>query len=429
MRSPHSIRSAFLLIFTLVLLFFSASNLRAETSKEENRDNILSPSAQVLLVTVGPGDLVWERFGHNGIWIRDPDRGLDRIYHWGLFSFQSKNFWPQFMRGYMEYAMGSEDPEQFMEFNARNDRSIWLQEVNLTSTQKNDLARRLMKNDTDENRYYQYDYYLDNCSTRARNALDRVLGGIIAQSTGDRGSGTSFRSNTRRLLQDLPAAYFGIQLGLGQPADEEISIWKEMFTPMALRRQLNEISLSDGSPLILSDKTVYRSSTIIEAREVKSFLPTFLSVGIFIGLFLVILGYLSAAGWKSARVGLAFTGSVWGLLCGFSGILLLIIWLFTEHRFGHWNENLLHYSPLSLVVAFSFLRLLIRGRLPRIALPVISTVALLSVIGLGLKVFPYFDQVNTEVISIALPIHLGLVMAVRSARRFEQYHPDRKNPG
>jgi len=396
-----------LLALIIVVLHLTPEALALDSESDVPRD-LLSPQAEVFLVTVGPGDLVWERFGHNGLVIRDMESGFNRIYHWGLFSFESENFWPRYIRGEMLYAMGSIGADAFVQFNVQSDRDIWIQKLNLSTVQKNKLARFLRENDTDENRTYRYDYYLDNCSTRVRDAIDQVIGGVIASALQGKETGESFRSHTRRLLQGLPMAYLASQLVLGNPGDRDISIWEETFTPMALRRHLNTVALKDGSPLVLSDQQIYHSKSIEEPTEIKSFLLLFSGIGLSLGLFISVLGHFTTKGCRWSRVGLGFLASLWGLLSGLVGTLLLLGWLFTEHRFWYWNENLLQYNPLSLALAFLFPILLLRGHLPRKAVQLSYAVVALSVAGLLLQVLPGFDQVNGEIIALTLPIHLGL---------------------
>ncbi len=375
----------------------------------------LGPNAEVLLVTIGPGALVWERFGHNGLWIRDPENGIDAVYHWGLFDFQSDNFWPKFLQGYMDYSIGRIDSPSFFQFNMQSDRDIWLQEINLDADQKNALLILLEKNDSEGNRIYRYDYYLDNCSTRARDALDQVLRGVIKKASVDEGSGKTFRSNTRRLLQGIPLAYFGIHLGLGHPADDEISIWKDMFTPMSLRRHLNTIKLPDGQPLVRSDKFIFNSTKIKEPEAIKSYLSFYLPLSASFGVFLAFLGYLMIVKRRLACVLLALFGMFWSLVSGLLGTIILIVWFLTEHRFGHLNENILQFNPLSLVLLGYLLILLIRGRLPQMGIKLLYTVAGFSFLGFVMQVIPVFDQVNGELIALALPAHLGLLWAIRTS--------------
>ena len=401
-------------LFPLVLLFIVTSVATAAPSDPLIQPQTPSIKAQVFLVTVGPGQLVWERFGHNGLWIRDPSRGINRIYHWGLFNFQSRNFWPKFLKGYMDYSIGSEHPGRFFQFHAYHDREVRIQELNLTDDQKNRLIALLLANNTEGNRIYRYNYYLDNCSTRARDAIDTVLGGVIFKETKDKGTGTSFRSHTRRLLQKMLLPYLGIQIGLGHPADEEISVWEEMFTPMAFRRHLNEINLPDGSPLVLSDSLFFKSSSMAEPQEVKSFLLFCLSLSVSVAIVTVILGYGTRSGKKIARILLATVGSVWGFLSGLFGLVLLLIWLVTEHRFGHWNENLFQYNPLSLVMGMAFVILMFRGRFPKWGIWALNGVAGLSLLGYLIQIVPGMNQVNGEAIALALPIHLAFLWVMHT---------------
>lgn len=403
----------------LLLCFVLGTTGNASAQVQNNR---LSANAQIFLATIGPGALVWERFGHNGLWIHDPESGVDRVYHWGLFDFNSENFWPKFLQGYMEYSIGSVDSQAFFQSNMQSDRDIWLQEINFNSDQKNALFAFLKENDSDGNRIYRYDYYLDNCSTRARDALDRVMGGIIKKASVDKGSGKTFRANTRRLLQKIPMAYLGIQLGLGHPADDEISVWKDMFTPMALRRYLNEIQLPDGTPLVLSDKFIFNSSRIKEPEHLSSYLSFYLCISASLGVFFALLGYLCVLRRKTARLLLALLGGLWCLLSALIGTTLFIIWFFTEHRFGHLNENLLQFNPLSLLLAGCFFTLLMCGRLPKVSVKILYAVTGLSLLGLVIQIIPIFHQVNAEIIALALPTHLGLFWAVRTAgyRLFEE---------
>src|SRR5690625_5595600 len=48
------------------------------------------------LVTYGPGHEVWERFGHNAIWLRDSSIGLDHVYSFGYFDMDGPGFYLDF---------------------------------------------------------------------------------------------------------------------------------------------------------------------------------------------------------------------------------------------------------------------------------------------------------------------------------------------
>jgi hypothetical protein len=190
---------------------------------------------RVYLMTIGPGSAVWQRFGHNAIWIQDTRTGTEVAYNWGMFDFGQPNFLGRFLSGETRYWMEGFDARQLAEHYARNEnRSVWRQELALTPDQRLALLEFITWNAREENKYYRYDYYLDNCSTRVRDALDRVLGGAVRRATGGVLTGTSFRWHTRRLTTGDAATYTGIQLALGRPADRDISEWEEGFLPVRL---------------------------------------------------------------------------------------------------------------------------------------------------------------------------------------------------
>ncbi|MDP9348392.1 MAG: DUF4105 domain-containing protein, partial [Gemmatimonadota bacterium] len=213
---------------------------------------------RVFHLTMGPGDLVWEKFGHNALWIHDPVRGTDQAYNYGLFDFQQENFLLRFVQGRMLYWMQGIPIDWTLETYRRGNRAVWAQELNLTPRQKVALRDFLEWNERPENRFYRYDYYYDNCSTRIRDALNRVLGGQIRAETQSVSSGTTYRWHTRRLTAgDLPT-YTGLYLGLAQPSDRTISRWEEMFLPMKLREHLGRMKVRgpDGRevPLVLEER-------------------------------------------------------------------------------------------------------------------------------------------------------------------------------
>ncbi|MCH8813263.1 MAG: DUF4105 domain-containing protein, partial [Gemmatimonadetes bacterium] len=134
-------------------------------------------------MTIGPGDLVWERFSHNALVIRDNRAGTEVAYNWGIFDDHDEDFMLRLARGQMLYYMQGYPASLWLDEYRRTNRDVWLQTVNLTPGQRLELQMLLTEMDKDANRYYRYDYFRDNCSTRLRDALDRVLGGPIRAAT------------------------------------------------------------------------------------------------------------------------------------------------------------------------------------------------------------------------------------------------------
>ncbi|MHB1225669.1 MAG: lipoprotein N-acyltransferase Lnb domain-containing protein, partial [Gemmatimonadaceae bacterium] len=316
---------------------------------------------RVYLMTMGPGDAVWEKFGHNALWIRDPSRGIDLAYNWGLFDFNEADFIPRFLKGSMRYWMEGIPAEPMIAFYARSDRSVWAQELELTPAQKLELVRFVELNALEENRFYHYDYFLDNCSTRVRDALDRALGGRIRATTDTIATGTSYRWHTRRLTQEELPIYTGMDLVLGQPGDREISAWAEMFLPMRMRDHLASVTVPgpDGvaRPLVRSEVQLYAARRSPEATAPANLVLAYLALGTALAAVIAALGMAADRGGRGARVGLAVIGTMWGLVSGILGTIMVLTWAATDHSFMYRNENLLQFTPLSLLLAFLLPRL------------------------------------------------------------------------
>src|SRR3982751_4592367 len=152
----------------------------------------------VYLLTFGWGEAVWERFGHNAIWIKDRARGTDMTYNWGMFDFNQPHFIWRFVTGDTRYWMEPIDLQAMVRYYRQFNRSILAQELNLTPPQRLELQQYLMVNALPQNKFYRYDYYRDNCSTRLRDALDHALGGQLQTSTVSRKTDGSYRWHTQR---------------------------------------------------------------------------------------------------------------------------------------------------------------------------------------------------------------------------------------
>jgi hypothetical protein len=380
-----------------------------------------SPSARgaeltVYLMTMGPGDFVWERFGHNAIWIRDNFLGTHVAYNYGMFSFEQENFILRFIRGENDYWMEGFDAQLMANAYIQADRSVWAQELNLTPEQRADLRDFLEWNALPENRTYRYDYYRDNCSTRVRDAIDRVLGGRLRSQTVNTGSGSTFREHTRALTVADPPIYAGLMLGLGPYVDREISLWEEMFLPMQLMEHARTISVDNGNgelvPLVAAEYEIYRADRLMDASVPPSRAPWIALAGIVFGTVLIGAGRW-APGSSAARMVFGVMAGGWATIAGVLGLVLLGLWGFTAHTAAYRNENLLFVTPLLLPLAVLLPRLArLRGRFLRVALVLSIVVAGGSVLGLLLQVLPAFSQVNGEVIAFALPVNVALAVAV-----------------
>src|SRR5436190_2259525 len=126
--------------------------------------------------------------------------------------------------GRMIYSTESQWADLTAQTYAADGRGVLLQELSLSPAQKLEMKRFLEWNALDENKYYRYDYYRDNCSTRVRDAIDAVTSGEMKRQLAAVQTGTTFRSQTRRLtsgLDPLDLFWFtSFTYVLGHPVDE-----------------------------------------------------------------------------------------------------------------------------------------------------------------------------------------------------------------
>jgi hypothetical protein len=372
---------------------------------------------RIFVMTMGPGSAVWERFGHNALWVHTENPKSDVAYNWGLFDFAQPGFVPRLMAGQMTYWMAGFDADRTVEAFAADNRSVWIQELNLTPEQKVALRDYVQWNALEENKYYRYDYYRDNCSTRVRDAIDGVLGGQIRAATEARQTETTYRSHTRILTENDIPVYTGLELAMGPNIDRPISEYEEMFLPLKLRDNIRDLRVRrpDGSdaPLVLSEATLFAASgrdPLPDAPPSRNF--WYLIAGAFCAVIFVALSLASAHGSKPARAAFTTLALLWSFTAGFFGLLIALLWALTDHYPTYRNENVLQMNALSLVLLVLIPLAVYRGRAGQHAVRLAFLTALLSLLGFVLQVLPWLDQVNGEIIGLALPIHIGLAWSL-----------------
>lgn len=371
---------------------------------------VFKPGAYI--ITMGPGDAVWEKFGHNMLWIHDPDRGMDAAFNWGLFDFEQKNFIFNFLQGRLWYWMDGFDAWESLRGYLEDDRTIWIQELNLSQTQRQALWNLCVWNAQEQNKRYLYDYYRDNCSTRLRDAVDQVLGGQIRKQTGDMPSELTYRLETCRLMAGNPLLYTALYFILGQPVDRSLTVWDEMFIPMRMRQRLNQLTISNEAgqqiPLVRNEVLLHVSRRAPVRENPPNWTVWFMLAGVLIGGGQALLGD-RACNSHPARWGFAAIAMPWSFVAGFAGWFLVYGWWFTDHVAVRGNENILQLSPLMFPLVV-LLPLTLAGQIKagRIALILAAMSFAASGLGLILKLLPAMNQTNTNMIALALPANAGL---------------------
>ncbi len=390
----------------------------AATSGAQSADSAGPPGSElsIYLMTMGQGDQVWERYGHNAIGIRDRRTNSDVVFNWGLFSFEEPGFIGRFLRGEMMYWMGGQDAASTLAQYQMFNRTVEVQELNLSPPQRLALLEFIQFNAREENKFYRYDYFLDNCSTRVRDALDRVLGGAIRMATDTVQTGTTYRWHALRLMAEDFLTVIGVDIGLGRPTDRPITAWEEMFIPMKVRDRVREMRVPDDSgrlvPLVMSERVLFQAQRTPERETPPPLLLPLALIGILLGGGLAWLGARGRRGAMPAAI-------VAMVLLGVVGVALLYLWFMTQHVAAHDNTNVFVYNPLWLpvLIALPFARRNATAR--RLTFLLATFAGALTAFGVIAPFLPGFNQGSFAVIALAAPLGLSAAWILRERTRPE----------
>lgn len=371
----------------------------------------------VQLFTMGPGPAVWERFGHNAVAVIDHDSGVNRAYNFGVFDFNDADFLARFVRGEMRYWMEPADTLEMVGPYVQQGRDVWGQALALSQPQARAMFDALEVNALPHNKYYTYNYYTDNCSTRIRDVIDRAAGGQVRPQLEAVRTGSTYRHHTLIGLAEAPLLAFGVDFALSAYGDRELNAWEESFLPVRLMGHLRRVMVDDGAggrrPLVEMDRTILAADDPrfrLPERPPTRW-PAMLAIGLAGGAAMALAG-LRAPHSAFARWLAAGLWGGWGLIAGLGGLFLLGMWLLTAHVASYANENLLQASPAAIGLAVLG-PLAAFGRARKMAWPLVAFCGASAVAGLALKPFPGFGQQNWTIMAMTLPLWAGAAAGVR----------------
>ena len=370
-----------------------------------------APGAElrVDLYTYGPGEIYWERFGHDALVLTDVRDGQAIAFNYGLFDFNQKNFIFNFARGRMNYLAAAWPVSDDLATYEGEGRWIVAQRLNLTPDQRARLRDFLIWNVQPANARYAYDYYIANCTTRIRDALNDVLGGTLRPQMEKQSRDFTYREQTDRLMTAQPWLMGVLDLGLGPYADQPLNGWSGSFLPTQFMQTLRSARTPDGQPLVMSETRLADAHIPPPPESPPDLRWPLLAVGLFCGIALALAGWFRRCS-RTARYGFAFGGALYVLLAGIAGVGMAVLWAFTAHRAAWANQNLLPFDPLALLLVVPLLRSARRdAHVSRLAFVLTSMMALAAIAALIVNLTGWLPQRNLPWILLALPIWIGLL--------------------
>jgi hypothetical protein len=318
-----------LLIFLLLLLLWQNSGA------QNHADNV-----EVDLITIGVGPDYWEAFGHTAIRVKSSS--YDYVYGFGYFDFNEEDFFLKFAKGESRYFLGIEPTQQALESAIESGRTVWKQKLNLDHEEKAKLIRKLNYLAQPENRYYKYDYFRNNCTSRIRDIIDDVTHGEILTSLHSIENGQSWYDLTFP-AKNQSWMNLGIAIAYGLPAYKDRNQWQLSIFPDVFAQDLENIKAEWVGKLELVHQPKPEESVFSQ----YSFWKTHYAMFAIVILMLILLHY-----GKTAMIAV----NSWLILQSLVGIGLLLLWFFSSHSVAANNVNVLLFFPLAFLFLFKTLR-------------------------------------------------------------------------
>ncbi|MCH8545179.1 MAG: DUF4105 domain-containing protein [Cryomorphaceae bacterium] len=323
------------ILLFLFFLMLSTPMLAASTLSEESK---------ISLLTCGAGDDLYSVFGHSALRVTDEQQGIDIVFNYGTFDFDAPNFYLNFARGKLNYILSVSGINGFMRGYVYEERYVLEQDLDLTLSQRQALFEALKENRLPENRAYLYDFFYDNCSTRIRDMLKKVLGESLDYRFDlAPENDMSFRDYIEAYTFNVPWGDFGIDLALGLPTDKKVTPFHRMFLPEEMKLAFDRAVLLDeqgnARPLVAEERMLLD----LPVRTPQWQWGTPVQLFWLLALMFVFLWWKN----KLSNVLTRITQGVFGLV----GLVMVLLWFATDHTATAWNFNLLWAMPTWLLLA------------------------------------------------------------------------------
>ena len=242
-------------LYSFILFLF----LVFSTAQSQNLG--LSPYSEVSIYTLGPGDALFERFGHNALRIKDPVLQLDIVYNYGTFDFNDPNFYTDFAKGKLLYWLSILPFDRFIQFYRQQKRWAKEQVLDLTQQEKQQFFDFLQNNARRENASYLYDPYYDNCSTKLRDITRIILKEKVEFPTNLADQELSLREVMNRELPWNTWGSLGINIALGSKLDHKMTADEYSYLPDYLYltfKDAKKIENGVSKPLVKEEKNSFQ---------------------------------------------------------------------------------------------------------------------------------------------------------------------------
>lgn len=324
-----------------------------DISEGQIQINVQNDSLYASLITCSPGSEAYTKFGHTALRLCDfSEQGYDLVYNYGVFDYDSDNFIFRFVCGLTDYVLAAEPTSDFINRYVYRGFTVWEQELDLTKAQLLRLRYLLEQNYRPENRTYRYNFLYDNCTSRAREMIERVIGrDSICYNKEE--ENVTFREILHRYTASDPWLGFGIDMVLGAEVDRNANQVEQMFIPAIYQLNMDNTSIlthqGENESIVIQTK-LYPPMRMLEQSQNFPLTPQ--QVGyMMLGITLLV----SIIDMFRRKISLWLDITLY-MLQGLAGIIVAFLFFFSVHPAVGSNWLVLAFNPLAFLLIFDVLK-------------------------------------------------------------------------
>ncbi len=334
------------IVLTLSLMLIPATLYGQQESAQRDKAHT-DDSTQWSVLTCSPGTQVYTLYGHSALRLIQPARGLDIVFNYGVFDFNTPHFLWRFILGETDYIVVATPTLAFLQEYEREGRQVTEQQLNLNPTEAKRLLTYLEWNIHPQNRTYRYNFLTNNCATKILDNIENCVEGSIVPRMNAKS--ITYRQLLHNYTEPYPWTREGTDLLLGADCDTLLFMRPAAFLPEQLEQYMDSAVIwkedSETRQLIASKRILLHASNNAPALDstIYIFPPAF--AGWFFALCCFGIGLLER---KWHRM-------LWGIdvllmgLQGIIGIFLCFMALCSQHPTLNSNWQILLFNPLPLL--------------------------------------------------------------------------------
>lgn len=363
-------------LFFVLLCFFSI--------KKNNAQVHLSAYSEISIVTAGPGEELYEKFGHAAIRIKDPILNIDIIYNYGIFDFKAPNFYSNFAEGKMYYLLARYDFKYFLASYKKDKRWLKQQVLNLNQVEKQQFFRYLEHNALEENATYLYDPFFDNCAIKLRDISKVILNDTVVLISKKIENDTTLRALMNQKIYWNTWGNFGINLITGAILDKKRNQLEYTYLPDYLFKTFKNGKIKRAHKFV---DLVKREDLLLNFDQTSNAYNFYNPLIIFIILLLIVV-FITYKDFKNKKR-TKYLDFIIFFVTGLIGLILTYFWFFSSHKTAPNNFNVLWAIAPNLYFAFAITKNNSQNWIKKYLFVLLICLLLIALLWIfGIQIFP-----------------------------------------